>query len=78
MHYRVYLVRRKNPFDLLAIRQIRLEENGKRRHGGAMSFLEIIQRNHAMSPGQQHFRTDTANVSGGAGNEDIQRNCSSI
>jgi hypothetical protein len=71
VHHGVNLVLREDIFNLGAIREIRLAEDGSRRHGGAMAFQQAIQRNDGHAARNQDFRTDTADVTRRSGNENI-------
>jgi hypothetical protein len=50
MHHRVNLVRGKGLFDLRAIRKVGLYEGSRRGYGATMPFLQVIQRNHLVTP----------------------------
>src|SRR5258708_10058641 len=76
MHNRVDFVRSEYFLDLLAVRQIRFDENGGGRHGRTMPFLKIVQGNHSMAAVEQPLRADASDVSGASGHKNIPRKSS--
>jgi hypothetical protein len=76
MHHRVNFVRGKNFLNLLAIRQIGLDENGGGGHCRPMAFHQVVEGNYTMAVFEQYLRTDTSNVSGATSHKNIQRKSS--
>ena len=72
MHDGFEFVLREDFFDLCADAEISAAKRGPGRDGGGVAFLEIIESEDLMTAGKKNFGTDTANVTGGAGDEDIQ------
>jgi hypothetical protein len=63
----------KDSVDLLTNGEISLAKNCAAGDGGAMSFLEIIESNDVVAASDENFSANTANVAGGTGDEDVQR-----
>jgi len=71
VHDGVNFVAGEDGFELRAIREINLAKNGAGRDGGMMAFQQTVQRDDGHAARNQDFRADTADVTRGAGNENI-------
>src|SRR6266849_4168042 len=71
VHHGINLVLREDGFERRAIAKIDLAKDGARRDGRAMALQQAIQGDDGHAARNQDFRADTADITRGAGNENV-------
>src|SRR5215831_1159925 len=72
VHDRFDFVLCKYGFNLGTDRQVGVTEDSLRGNSGAMPFLKIVEHNHLMAARKEDFRTDATDITGAAGDKDLQ------